>query len=295
MEKKPISPIMLVRPVSGWFTGCPYGTNSKGTNLWTLKNISILFTFKQMCPALFSVFGGGGKMMMGSSSKTNVVWSLGHTCKPTTHHICSKGIQASSTPLFESHGMCWCDFLSAAHLAGGTQILEQYDVYSAFQRALNWPKWNSQYFSNFMESDSSVSKDKSTYSSSHFHAFLNDGHPRVRHLRPLLNLGNQSKPWVPSIVCSPKATNNISEVYTTLFTSSQQNLVQANCSFSLSFSRYTTITRHYRTVVWATTLFHAGNNSVTLPKRMLFFSQWTCPSSSLISIKWILKSHWEIL
>jgi hypothetical protein len=38
-------------------------------------------------------------------------------------------------------------------------------------------------------------------------------------------------------VCSPKATNYISEVYLnlTLFTSSQQNLVQANCSFSPPF------------------------------------------------------------
>jgi hypothetical protein len=206
-------------------------------------------------------------MMMGSSSKTNAVWSLGHTCKPPTHHIHSKGIQASIKPFFESHGMCWCDFLSASYLAGGAQILEQYDVYSIFQSALNRPKWNSQHFSTFMQSDSSVSKDKSTYSNHIFMPFSMMDIWSVQHLRPLLNLGNQSKTWVPSTVCSPKATNNISEVYVTLFTSSQQNLVQANCSFSLPFSRYSTITRHYSTVVCATTLFHTGNDSATLPQR----------------------------
>jgi hypothetical protein len=54
--------------------------------------------------------------------------------------------------------------------------------------------------------------------------------------------------------------------------------VQANCSFSLPFSRYTAVAWNYSTVVCATTLFHATNDSATLPWRMLFFSQWTRPS-----------------
>jgi len=70
-----------------------------------------------MCPALFSMLeggggGGGGTMMMGCSSKTNSVWSLGHTCKPKTHHLCSTGIQGlAQVPLWKLwHVLIWSSF-----------------------------------------------------------------------------------------------------------------------------------------------------------------------------------------